>query len=156
MKILMDADCLIKLTKAGLKECICEHVEIFIPDIVKKEVVNAGKNKGCPDADSVERNISDNIIRVAQESSKHIKGDQALIETFKRGRYDGVATDDAKLLRFLGSMGIPFILPGLFIYSFYQRGLIDPVAALNWLEKLSPFISEDESSMVKLLMEKKS
>ena len=25
MKILMDADCLIKLTKAGLKEFICRH-----------------------------------------------------------------------------------------------------------------------------------
>ena len=37
MKILMDSDCLIKLTKAGLKEYICQEYEITIPAVVKKE-----------------------------------------------------------------------------------------------------------------------
>ena len=53
MKTLMDADCLIKLTKAGLKEFICQHDQIAIPRIVKREVVDAGKMKGYPDADLV-------------------------------------------------------------------------------------------------------
>jgi hypothetical protein len=33
----MDSDCLIKLTKAGLKEYICQEYEITIPAVVKKE-----------------------------------------------------------------------------------------------------------------------
>ncbi len=37
MKILMDADCLIKLTKAGLKEHVCRQDEIIIPSIVKEK-----------------------------------------------------------------------------------------------------------------------
>lgn len=153
----MDADCLIKLTKAGLKENISQHYELAIPLVVKEEVVEAGKIKGVPDAELVEKNIQKNIIRVAgKKSLVHVKGDQALIEIFKQGRHETIATDDGKLVRLLRSIGIPYILPGLLIYSLYQRNIIDKVKAQNWLEKLSLFISEDEHSMIKFLLEEKS
>ncbi|MGA2318647.1 MAG: hypothetical protein ABSG71_20060 [Thermodesulfobacteriota bacterium] len=157
MKILMDADCLIKLTKAGLKEKICQQYEIAIPATIKKEVVDAGRRKGLLDAELVEKNIKKDIIKiVGKESPTRIKGDQALIEIYKRGRYDAIATDDVKLIRSLRSVGISYILPGLFIYSLYRRNIIDKVTALNWLEGLSNFISEDEHSMIKFLLEEKS
>jgi len=96
---------------------------------------------GLPDADLVEKNIKNHIIRVTGKvSSVHLKGDQALIEIFKRGQYDLISTDDAKLTRLLKSMAIPYILPGLVIRSLYQRGIINKATALNWLEKLSSFI----------------
>ena len=157
MKILMDADCLIKLIKAGLKESICQQYEIFVPLIIKKEVVDAGKKKGVSDAELAEKNIEKGIISVVgKESSAHMKGDQALIENFKRGSYNAIATDDAKLTRLLRATGIPYILPGLFIYSLYQRNIIDRKTALKWLEDLSNFISEDEYSMIRFLLEGKS
>jgi len=157
MKILMDADCLIKLIKAGLKESICQQYEIFVPFIIKKEVVDAGKKKGVSDAELAEKNIEKGIISVVgKESSAHMKGDQALIENFKRGSYNAIATDDAKLIRLLRTAGIPYILPGLFIYSLYQRNVIDRKTALKWLEDLSNFISEDENSMIRFLLEGKS
>jgi rRNA-processing protein FCF1 len=157
MKILMDADCLIKLTKAGLKEFICRHEKIAIPCIVKREVVDAGKAKGYPDADLVETNIQDGLIALAKEATlNHVGGDQALIVTFKQGRYVAVATDDAKLTRVLRAAGIPFILPALLIYQNYQKGLIDRATGLNWLYRLSAFISEEEYSVTKLLLEEKS
>ncbi|MCD4788258.1 MAG: hypothetical protein K8R09_08570 [Desulfobacterales bacterium] len=62
MKLLMDADCLIRLTKAGLKDFVGNRDTIFIPDVVQKEVVDAGKEKGCPDAFIVKKNIKANII----------------------------------------------------------------------------------------------
>jgi len=157
MKILMDSDCLIKLTKAGLKEHICQQYEVTIPALVKKEVVDAGKSKGMPDAELVEKNIQKDILRVAgKESLPHIKGDQALIEVFKKGRYEAIATDDAKLVRLLRSTGFRFILPSLLIYSLYQRNKIGKLTALNWLDKLSTSISEDEYSMVKFKLEEKT
>lgn len=157
MKILMDSDCLIKLTKTGLKEPICKQYDIVIPFIVKKEVVDAGKSKGLSDAESVDKNIQDGIIHVVgKESLAHIKGDKALIEIFRQGEYDSIATDDAKLIKILKSTGIPFVLPGLLIYSLYHKDIIDRMTALNWLEKLSAFISEDEHSMIKFLLEGKS
>ncbi|MBI4620763.1 MAG: hypothetical protein HY739_11475 [Desulfobacterales bacterium] len=105
----MDADCLIKLTKAGIKEFVCHHYEIFIPDIVEKEVVDAGKIKGYSDADLVARNIEAGIIKIAKGSLSYANGDQALIELFKGGEYDKVATDDAKLTRLLKLTAVPFM-----------------------------------------------
>jgi rRNA-processing protein FCF1 len=156
MKLLMDADCLIKLTKAGLKEEICKRFEVDIPSVVKKEVVDAGKGKGLSDAELVEKNIQNDIIRVTGKGfSAPVKGDQALIEIFRQGRYDLIATDDGKLIRFLKTIGIPYILPGLLIHSLYQTDAINKVTALDWLEKISDFISEDEYSMIKFLLEEK-
>jgi rRNA-processing protein FCF1 len=151
----MDSDCLIKFTKTGLKESICKQDEVTIPFVVKKEVVDAGKSKGLSDAELVEKNIKDGLLHVTgkKEFSPPAKGDQALIETFNRGGYEVIATDDIKLIRSLKSIGIRFILPGLLIYSLYQRKRIDKATGLEWLERLSSYISDDESSMVRFLLE---
>jgi hypothetical protein len=54
MKVLMDADCLIKLTKAKLKEIVCNNFSVFIPQAVENEVVdNAGEH---PDAIIIKKN----------------------------------------------------------------------------------------------------
>jgi rRNA-processing protein FCF1 len=157
MTILMDADCLIKVTKAGLKEFICKQEKIVIPGTVKKEVVDAGKSKGHPDGELIEENIRDGLITLAKEvGSNYVKGDQALVAVFKRGRYKAVATDDAKLTRILQATGIPFVLPALLIFSFCRRRLIDKATGVRWLERLSPFISEEEYSVTKLLLEEMS
>ena len=52
----MDADCLIKLTRAGLKEFVCRQETLGIPVVVESEVVDAGKVKDCDDAYVVEKN----------------------------------------------------------------------------------------------------
>jgi rRNA-processing protein FCF1 len=155
MKILMDADCLIKLTKAGLKEPICRFTEVVIPRTVQREVVEAGRIKGQPDADLVDQNIRDGLIAIAEESSPHHSGDQALIDVFKEGRYTHVATDDAKLIRNLRSAGIPFTVPALLIHAQYEKGEIDRKTALLRLDALSVFVSDEEYSVTKLLLEER-
>jgi rRNA-processing protein FCF1 len=154
MKLLMDADCLIKLTKAGLKEFVCRRDTIVIPDIVKYEVVDAGKAKNCDDAFVVEKNISKNFISIVNHVSDYAKGDSALIDLFPKGNYDAVATDDAKLIRRLRTFEIPFILPGLIIYRFLKDDHITKIKAIQALNQLAEFISKDEFSTVRLLMEK--
>ena len=154
MKLLMDADCLIKLTKAGLKDLVGKQDIIFIPEVVQNEVVDAGKEKGCTDAFIVEKNIEDKVIKIAESFSNHTKGDEALVELFRKEDYDAVATDDAKLTRLLRIKSIPFILPGLIIYQLVQDNMIDRKTALWALKQLAEFISEDEYSTVRLLMEK--
>jgi len=71
MKILMDADCLIKLTKSGLKELVAKNDKIIIPDIVKAEVVDSGKDKGCHDSLSVEKNINEGRIIIEKTPFKY-------------------------------------------------------------------------------------
>ena len=150
----MDADCLIKLTKAGLKEFVCRHDKIFIPDIVKYEVVDAGKAKNCDNAFAVEKNISQNLITTVNQVSSYPKGDNALIDLFPKGNYDAAATDDAKLIRRLRTFEIPIILPGLIIFRFLKEENITKIKALQALNQLAEFISNDEFSTVRLLMEK--
>lgn len=156
MRILMDSDCLIKITKGGIKKAVSRHYKIFIPEAVKKETVDSGKVKGCSDADIIEKNIKAGTVRIAKESSKNVKGDQALIEIFNKGKYDKIATDDVKFTRLLKLAGIPFILPGLLIYSLYNKGDINKQNAISCLNKISHFISEDEYSTIKILLEGKA
>ncbi|MCZ6626450.1 MAG: hypothetical protein O7B35_19800, partial [Deltaproteobacteria bacterium] len=120
----MDADCLIKLTKAGLKELVSNHDAIVIPEVVRKEVVDAGKGKGLPDATVVEKNLAAKKIHIAKQSPSSSTGDEELIKVFQGGRYDAVATDDRKLARILKAAHVPFILPGAILFSLRQRGLI--------------------------------
>ena len=125
MKLLMDSDCLIKLTKAGLKDLVAEESIVTIPGIVEQEVVEAGKNKGCADAQIVEENIQAQKIHVMGSTQEYPKGDDALLHLYRREEFDAVATDDAKLVRRFKMYGIPFILPALILYKLWKDQLID-------------------------------
>ncbi len=150
----MDADCLIKLTKAGLKELVEAKDSISIPEPVKREVVDAGKKKQCSDAFAVEKNIESKMISVIDAPAQIEKGDQALISIYRKEDYDAIATDDTKLSRQLKSLNIPFILPALVLYRLLKKAKIDYKTTLWALQQLSEFISDDEFSTVRLLMEK--
>ena len=154
MKLLMDADCLIKLTKAGLKELVANKDSVSIPEAVKREVVDAGKKKQCSDAFVVEKNIESKMIAVIDLPMQVEKGDQALIAIYREKDYDAIATDDTKLTRRLKALNIPFILPALVLYRLLKESKIDYKTALWALQQLSEFISEDEFGAVRLLMEK--
>ncbi len=117
----MDADCLIKLTKAGLKDMVCRYFRIFIPIIVKVEVVDAGKQHQCSDAVIVEKNIQDDKITIVKSQQNYSTGDSALVSLFEDENYEAVATDDAKLTRKLKTAGIPFVLPGIIVYKLVQE-----------------------------------
>ena len=154
MKLLMDADCLIKLTKAGLKELVVLNCDVFIPEPVKREVVDAGKEKECSDAFAVEKNIESKLIAVIDAPATVEKGDQALIALYKKEAHDAVATDDVRLAHQLKSLNIQYILPGLILYRLLKDGKIDYKTTVWALRQLAEYISEDEFATVRLLMEK--
>lgn len=156
MHILMDADCLIKFTKAGLKETVIELCQEIIPKAVHLETVNAGLQKKCSDAEVIHKNIKKNRIQVETETDKGCKGDEALIGLFSPDRYDCVATDDKKLTNRLTRHNIPFVLSATLIYFLYSRNMITHKESLEALEKLSGFISQAEYSSVRLLFWRKT
>jgi len=155
MKLLMDADFLIKITKAGLKEIVCEHCKVFVPETVKVETVDQGKAKQCDDASVIDANIRHAKIHITQEDKRYLKGDDALVGIFHGGFYDAVATDDAKLIRKLKLHGIPFILPALCLLMLHKNGLISKKEARQFVEQIAPFISPDEYATTMLLLEGK-
>ena len=154
MKLLMDSDCLIKLTKSGLKELAAKHCDVQIPNIVEQEVVHKGKIKECPDAYAVENNIARGRISILQAYSKHTSGDDALIDLYPESDSDAVATDDAKLTRKLRANGIPYILPALIIYKLAIEKSISFDEAHSALNRLADYISQDEYAAVSILLEK--
>jgi rRNA-processing protein FCF1 len=155
MKILMDADCLIKLTKAGLKEIVVFFCEISIPHEVYTEVVISGKEKGCDDAFVVNKNVSGKKIKLLKNKSSFKKGDDALIELFDKNFYSAVGTDDARLVKRFHTNGIPFVLPAVIIFKMLEAKQIEYQKALWMLDQLSPFISSDEYAMVNALIRRK-
>jgi hypothetical protein len=71
MKILMDADCLIKLTKSNLKEVICYNFSVIIPKLVKEEIVDNAK--GHPDAAVIQKNLERKLITLQKPHSPAIR-----------------------------------------------------------------------------------
>ncbi len=154
MRIYMDADCLIKLTKAGLKELIVKNYEVLIPSVVELEVVQAGLAKGLADARVVQENITQGLVSVFKNAGfKDKDGDMALTESFTESKCQAVATDDRKLVRILKSQSIPFVLPAVMLYNLCKSGRIKIDEGKKYLKKLKPFISPDELNAVKILLE---
>ena len=148
----MDSDCLIKFTKAGLKELIVKNYTVFIPSVVEFEVVEAGKVRGHVDAFIVGENITRGLLHVVTTKGQH-DGDNALVENFALSKCQFVATDDKKLTKILKSRAIPYLLPAVMIYHLCQEKIISITEAKKNLKQLKPYISEDELNAVNILLE---
>lgn len=154
MKIVMDADCIIKLTKAGLKEDVCKALSISIPQLVKEEVVDRGKSRDLPDAFLVEQNIHSGALKVLPEAhAKKSRGEDEVILAFRSGGYDAVGSDDRKFIRHLRAFHIPYVTPAVCIAVLVQQGTMPRDKGLSDLDILAPYISDDEYYTVRLFLE---
>ena len=155
MKIIMDADCLIKLTKAGLKERVCQAFSICIPSRVKEEVVDNGKAKELPDAVIIDDNIARDLIKVIEvQGSKNVAGEQDAVALFQAGGFDAIGSDDKQFLRHLKLFSIPYLTPATCIAVMHKQGILRSLDALKSLDELAAHISESEYHTVKLFIEK--
>lgn len=154
MKIIMDADCLIKLTKAGLKEDICRAFKVTLPHLVKEEIVDRGKARQLPDALVVEKNISEGKIKIKSDKTiKATAGEKEVLAIYQKGGFDAVGSDDKRFIRHLKLFNVPYITPAVIIALMVKQGSLTIAAALKKLEALSAYISDDEYSTVKLFLE---
>ncbi len=154
MKIVMDADCLIKITKAGLKEDVCRAFDITIPHLVKEEIVDRGKVKKLPDALVIERNIREKIIQVDKKRDQSIKEKKKeAMALFQNGVYEAIGSDDKRIVRQLRLFNIPYVTPAVFIAIMLKQGDIKAAYAEERLLALSEFISDSEYFAVKFFIE---
>lgn len=150
----MDADCLIKLTKAGLKEDICRAFTVTLPHLVKEEVVDRGKARQLPDALVIEKNLNEGMIKVKTDKTiKETAGEKEALSLYQKGGFDAIGSDDKRFLRQLRLFNIPYITPAVFIVLMAKQGILNIAAALKKLEALSAYISDDEYSTVKLFLD---
>jgi rRNA-processing protein FCF1 len=141
MKIVIDSDALIKLTKSGAKELITEYFDVVIPERVYEETV--AEAEGYPDAKEIKRNIEAKRI-VVREAQQEEKGEMAVLDLYKRGDYDLLVSDDRRFLKHLAANGIPYLTPPFLIVNLLHKRKISKKCAENYIDNLKMYISEEE------------
>ncbi|MCX5718529.1 MAG: hypothetical protein NT055_00950 [Nitrospirae bacterium] len=151
MKVLMDTDCLIKLTKSKLKELVCRNFSVIIPQVVKEEVIDNAEEH--PDAMIIKGNIETGLLGINKTQSSAQKGEDAVFTIFQQGKFDAVCSDDKRFIKRLRLFDIPYITPSVFIAILLKKGKLTIKEAHKKLDSLSPFVSEDEYNAIKLVLD---
>lgn len=151
MRIIMDADCLIKLVKSNLKEVVCENFSVVIPATVKEEVIDQAHEH--PDAQIIRENLERRLLILHKDSSSHKKGEDAVYALFREGKYDAVCSDDKKFIKRLRLFEIPYITPAVFVAILFNDGKLGRDEAFDKLTALSPFISDDEYQTIRRVLQ---
>ncbi|MBI5681611.1 MAG: hypothetical protein HZC45_00295, partial [Deltaproteobacteria bacterium] len=132
MRVILDADCLIKITKAGIKEDICNAFDIAIPHLVKEEVIDRGKAKGLSDAVVVDKNIKDKLLKVTGEGDeKSNTGEKEAVNLFQKGGFDAIGSDDRKFIKQLRLFNIAYITPAVFVALLLKQGYLTQSEAMG-------------------------
>jgi|SRR3990170_2094943 len=150
MKLLMDSDCLIKLTKSKLKEIVCRNFTVIISQAVKEETIDNAH--GHPDAVIIEENLKKGLLALSKTKSLSKKGEDSIFSIYKLGKFDAICSDDKRFVSRLRFFDIPYITPAVFIAILLKRGRLTIKEAYIKLDMLSPFISDDEYNAIKLLL----
>ncbi len=145
-KIVLDADGLIKLTKA---EIIKDYgYKLMISNAVFRETVVEGKKRMYNDADKIESLMVDGIIetkKVKEEAmEKNLgKGELSTLDLFREEKADLIISDDKKFLESLANKGIPFIVPTEFIVSLVNNKKIKKDEGISALKKLKSIVRKE-------------
>ena len=146
----MDADCLIKLTKADLKERVCAVWSITIPELVRRETVERAPH--LPDAVRIRENVEKRHIRVREAVGSQVDGEDAALFLFRDGGFDVIASDDARFIRRLRGLGVPFAVPAVIAVLLFRDGALTADQVRKALEALRPHVSADQYAAAQLLL----
>ena len=146
----MDADCLIKLTKADLKERVCAVWSVTIPDLVRRETVERAPH--LPDAARIRENVEKRLIGVREAAGSQADGEDAALFLFREGGFDVIASDDARFIRRLRVLGVPFAVPAVIAVLLCRDGVLTVDQAREALEALRPHVSADQYAAAHLLL----
>ncbi len=148
LRVLMDADCLIKVTRAGFKESAVGAFKVIVPEAVVQEVVAQGS--GHASSELIAKNIAARRIEVRAAAGE--SGDNALATVYRAGTFDCVGTDDRRLINHLTTLGIPCVVPGLLLYELARLGQVSRQDAERSLQRLQPSISSAEYQIIRHLL----
>jgi len=157
MKLAVDTDALIKLTKSSAKRAVGAAFTVLVPGEVQRECVQQGKAGGFPDALRVEENIEKGVLTVRKPKRSRrteaivrdlrLSGGEAdVLRLHQSGGIDLVVSDDRRFLQILEALEIRYTTPGPLIAALSRAGKMPRKEAIEYLEKLAAFISEEEYS----------
>lgn len=145
MRLLFDADGLIKVYRAGVLADVVRGFSCAVPEPVFHEVVTRGKAYLHQDAEEIEVVLAGiaEILPVhprVQPESGLGSGELAILDLISRVRESIVISDDRRFLSALATEGIPFLTPADVLVILARRGDLAPGRAREALERLRPAI----------------
>lgn len=73
------------------------------------------------DAVRIGLNIAVGHLNVHGDCGDHLKGEDAVLQLYQGGGFDAIATDDARFIRRLRGLGIPFAVPAVIVVRLWQE-----------------------------------
>ena len=151
IKILLDADASIKLTKISIIEIFASGFEIFLTREVYEEHVVAGLKRNYEDAVKMENLVSNGKVSVTQvtentstyDKFKLGRGEKSVINYYLLNKIDLIVSDDEAFLKILDNYEVPFVPVAGTILMCVIKGLISKEKGLKYLEALKPMIKDE-------------
>ncbi|PXF60748.1 MAG: hypothetical protein C4B59_07940 [Candidatus Methanogaster sp.] len=155
MKVIMDSDSLIKLTKAKAKETVLKNIEVHIPPKVFEEVVKIPKEEGYPDAFLIEENLKRGLLAIGKSGEdQHVEemitrlrigySEADVFRLYKSGSFDIISSDDRRFLKIIDALDVPYIIPSALIVYLLDKNILSRADAKMYINNLKKMISEEE------------
>jgi rRNA-processing protein FCF1 len=145
MRLILDADALIKLNHTGILPLVVQAFDCAIPSEVYDEAVIGGRHNRHADADEIGYILADAVTiidPVVRDDVIHGRGDRAILDVLDSMTDATVITDDRRLLNSLIGRGIPSLPTAGLVALMGERQDLTLAAALKALEILRPFVQE--------------
>ena len=161
MKILLDADASIKLTKIGIIEIFVSCFEVILTGDVYSEHVTAGLNRNYPDAIKMNKLVSSGkviVVEVAKyptvyDNFRLGRGEKSVLNYFVANDIDLIISDDEAFLKVLDRFRIPFTPVAGAILMCVLHKPINKEKGLKYLESLKPMIKDEHMFYIKSKIE---
>jgi len=161
IKIMLDADASIKLTKISIIETFATGFEVFLTREVYEEHVVSGLKRNYEDAKKMECLVSNGKITVTDITEKSSvydnfklgRGEKSVINNYMINNIDLIVSDDEAFLKILDSHEVPFIPVAGTILMCVIKDLISKEKGLKYLEVLKPMIKDEHILYIKTRIE---
>ena len=145
MKLIIDADAMIKLYRSGVLKGVISEFSCKVPRAVYDEVVTQGKYRLYQDAEAIESIVSGNIEIVETPRPQRPEtglgcGELGILEVLQQEMDLIVVSDDRRFLNELTRLGAGFLTPADILVLLAARKMITKLEARKALERLRPLI----------------
>ena len=144
MHLLLDADGLIKLHRAGVLGRMVKAFRCTVPEAVYHEVVTRGKERLHQDAEEIEHILGEEVevVRIEQAHGEMGlgAGEMAVLTLAVQYQSAIVVSDDRRFLATLTVRGLRFLTPTDLLVVLASQGILDKEEAKKALERLRPMV----------------